>query len=85
MKAGTEGAWVCGLVLADENPLYADANFNGIDDGFERQKRGALLPAGAAIAPRQQLAQDWKVAQRAKAPPVLFVNRPLPDRLVAGK
>ena len=85
VKAGTEGAWVCGLVLADENPLYADANFNGIDDGFERQKRGALLPAGAAIAPRQQLAQDWKVAQRAKAPPALFVNRPLPDRLVAGK
>ena len=85
VKAGTEGAWVCGLVLADENPLYADANFNGIDDGFERQKLGALLPAGAAIATRQQLAQDWKAAQRAKAPPALFVNRPLPDRLVAGK
>lgn len=85
VKAGTEGAWVCGLVLADENPLYADSNFNGIDDGFERQKLGALLPANAAIAPRQQLAQDWKVAQRAKAPPALFVNRPLPDRLVAGK
>ena len=85
VKAGTEGAWVCGLVLADENPLYADANFNGIDDGFERQKLGALLPAGAAIATRQQLAQDWKAAQRANAPPALFVNRPLPDRLVAGK
>ena len=80
VKAGTEGAWVCGLVLADENPLFDDANFNGIDDVFERQKLGALLPANAAIPTRQQLAQDWKAAQRAKAPPALFVNRPMPDR-----
>lgn len=80
VKAGTEGAWVCGLVLSDENPLYEDANFNGIDDAFERQKLGALLPANAAIPTRQQLAQDWKTAQRAKAPPALFVNRPMPDR-----
>ena len=85
VKAGTEGAWVCGVVLADENPLYEDANVNGIDDAFERQKHGVLLPAGAAIATRQQLAQDWKAAQRAKAPPALFVNRPRPDRPVAGK
>jgi hypothetical protein len=80
VKAGTEGAWICGLVLADENPLYEDANFNGIDDAFERQKLGALLPANAAIPTRQQLAQDWKTAQRAKAPPALFVNRLMPDR-----
>ena len=85
VKAGTEGAWVCGLVLADENPLYEDGNVNGIDDAFERQKLGVLLPAGAAIPTRQQLAQDWKGAQRAKAPPALFVNRPMPDRPVAGK
>ena len=80
VKAGTEGAWVCGLVLSDENPLYEDANVNGSDDAFERQKYGALLPAGAAIPTRQQLAQEWKAAQRAKAPPALFVNRPMPDR-----
>ena len=80
VKAGTEGAWVCGLVLADENPLYEDANFNGIDDAFERQKLGVVLPAGAAIPTRQQLAQEWKAAQRAKAPPALFVQRPMPDR-----
>ena len=81
VKAGTEGAWVCGLVLADENPLYEDANVNSIDDAFERQKLGVLLPAGAAIPTRQQLAQDWKAAQRAKAPPALFVQRPMPDRV----
>ena len=85
VKAGIEGAWVCGLVLADENPLYEDANINGIDDVFERQKLGVVLPIGAAIPTRQQLAQDWKAAQRAKAPPALFVQRPMPDRAVAGK
>ena len=85
VKAGTEGAWVCGVVLADENPLYEDANVNGIDDAFERQKHGVLLPAGAAIPTRQQLAQEWKAAQRAKAPPALLVNRPMPDRPVTGK
>ena len=47
--------------------LYDDAN--GIDDAFERQKRGALLPATAALADRQQLAADWKAAQRKTRPP----------------
>ena len=84
VKAGTEGAWVGGLVLADENPLYEDANVNGIDDAFERQKLGGVLPAGAAIPTRQQLAQDWKAAQRAQAPPALFVQRPMPDRVVSA-
>ena len=83
MKAGIEGAWVCGLVLSDDNPLYEDAHFNGIDDAFERQKLGVVLPVGAAIPTRQQLAQDWKAAQRAKAPPALFVHRPMPDRVVS--
>ena len=85
LKAGTEGAWITGLVLADENPLYEDANANGVDDVFERQWLGALLPVNATLPARQQLAKDWKAAQRVKAPPALFVQRPLPDRAVAGK
>ncbi|PHX72111.1 MAG: hypothetical protein CK548_05055 [Opitutia bacterium] len=84
VKAGAEGAWVFGLVLADGNPLYEDANFNGVDDVFERQKLGALLPAGVEIPSRQQPSQDWKAAQRAKAPHALFVNRPMPNRLVVA-
>jgi hypothetical protein len=83
VRAGSEGAWLAGLVQADDNPLYADANANGIDDEFERQQRGALLPATAGIADRQILAQDWKSAQRQKPPPALYVKRPLPDRIVA--
>jgi hypothetical protein len=35
LRAGIEGAWVTGLVMADENPLYEDANANGVDDMFE--------------------------------------------------
>lgn len=80
VTAGKDGAWICGLVLSDENPLYQDDNFNGIDDAFEKQSRnGALLPTTASLAERQQLAQQWKAAQRTKAPPALFVQRPQPD------
>ncbi len=84
LKAGIEGAWLTGLVLADENPLYEDANANGIDDRFELQARGALLPADAPIELQRLLAQEWKAAQRKKAPPALFVKRPQPDRPVAA-
>ena len=80
LRAGNEGAWLTGLVFADENPLYEDANANGIDDAFERQARGALLPANTPIELQRLLAQEWKAAQRKKAPPALFVKRPQPDR-----
>ena len=80
VTAGNAGAWICGLVLSDENPLYEDANNNGIDDAFEKQTRGALLPVGASISERQLLAQQWKASQRLKPPPALFLTRPLPDK-----
>lgn len=79
LRAGNEGAWLTGLVMADENPLYEDANANGIDDRFELQKRGALLAGTASVADRQSLAQEWKTAQRQSRPPALFVKRPQPD------
>lgn len=79
LHAGGEGAWLTGLVLADENPLYEDANANGIDDAFEKQKRGALLAATANVSDRQSLAQEWKTAQRKTPPPALSVKRPAAD------
>ena len=66
-------------MLADENPLYVDDNFNGIDDAFEKQKRGVLLPAAASLRDHPLLANDWQAAQRAKPPTALFLFRPLPD------
>ena len=84
VKAGTEGAWLTGLVMADENPLYEDANANGIDDAFEKQKRGAILSASASLSDRRTLAQEWKEALRKEAPPALYVKRPMPDSLAAN-
>ncbi|MBI5693183.1 MAG: hypothetical protein HZC55_24160 [Verrucomicrobia bacterium] len=80
LRSGSEGAWVTGLVLADENPIYEDANANGLDDRFEVSRRGFLLPASASKAERQTLAQQWREAQRAKPPPAFFVQRPAADR-----
>lgn len=80
VKAGNEGAWISGLVMADENPLYEDENANGIDDRFEREKRGTLLPANASLVERKFLAQQWMESQRRKAPPALAVARPGNDR-----
>ena len=85
VRAGGEGAWLSGLVMADENPLYEDANANGIDDAFERQKRGALAAVSTSASERTALAQEWKESQRQKAPPALFVTRPQPDAVVAGR
>jgi hypothetical protein len=71
-------------VLADENPIYEDANANGIDDRFELAQRGALLPATASKPERQLLAQQWRDSQRVKLPAAFFVQRPLPDRMAAS-
>jgi len=83
VKAGTDGAWVCGLVLADESPLYEDDNENGIDDRFEQQQRGALLSKNASLPERSIVAGQWKAHQREKGAPILNFKRPLPDRALA--
>ena len=80
VRAGNEGAWLTGLVFADENPLYTDANANGIDDVFELHAHGALLAVDAPVVVRSFLAQQWKESQRRHAPPALFVVRAHPDR-----
>jgi len=84
VKAGIDGAWVCGLVLADENPLYEDSNENGIDDRFEQQQRGGLLAKNASLLERKFLADQWRLAQRENGAPILSFKRPLPDRALAA-
>jgi hypothetical protein len=79
LRAGMEGALITGLVMADENPLYEDANLNGVDDGFERQSRGMLLANNATFANRKLLADEWMRDHRRKAPPALHVRRLAPD------
>jgi hypothetical protein len=68
--------------MADENPIYEDAN--GIDDAFERHKRGALLSASASVPERKLLAQEWKAGQRKIPPPAFCVKRPLADTVASA-
>jgi hypothetical protein len=82
VHAGSAGAWLSGLVMSDENPLYEDENANGIDDRFEQEKRGSILAANASVAERQQLAAQWKQSPQMKRPPAMLVKRPLPDGTV---
>jgi len=79
LTAGLDGAQINGLVQSDENPLYPDANGNGVDDRFEQQKMGHLLVAGDSRAARKYLIAEWRVAQRTNPAPALLVNLPLPD------
>jgi hypothetical protein len=83
LRAGSEGAWLSGLVISDENPLYEDTNANGIDDAFERQIRGAVLARSASVTDRRAVVQQWREAQRRKSPAALYVQRPRPDRVTA--
>ncbi len=76
---GDAGAMINGLVQSDENPLYEDANANGIDDRFEQQKNGRLLAANIPAADRKALIKDWRDSQRTARPAALFVNLPRPD------
>jgi len=79
LHAGDHGAWVSGLLASDENPLFLDANANGIDDTFELAKNGALLAGNSPAAARHTLIADWQKAQLKQRPPVMRVIRPLPD------
>jgi hypothetical protein len=80
IQPGKQGAWVIGLVQSDENPLFEDANANGIDDRFEQQHRGALLAADAPAADRTALIKAWRAYTRTHPTPVPAVKRILPDR-----
>lgn len=80
VTAGAGGAWIDGLAMSDENPLYVDANANGIADSFELQQNGALLAANAPTTAHHALAQMWRSYQSAHATPSLVAKRILPDR-----
>ncbi|MBM3854496.1 MAG: hypothetical protein FJ399_15320 [Verrucomicrobia bacterium] len=80
VRAGHGGAWVCQLIMSDDNPFFEDDNANGIDDSYERQRRGYVLAAGAPVEERRSLAAEWRAQQRLQSPPPLFVRRPVPDR-----
>jgi hypothetical protein len=81
IRPGPGGAMLMGLVQSDDNPLYADANANGVDDDFEQSKKGRLLASAAAAEERKALAAEWREHQQRNpsSVPALFVATPRPD------
>jgi hypothetical protein len=82
--AGDQGAWLVGLVLADENPLFEDENRSGIDDSFERQQLdGRLLTAESSWLTRRRVATSWRQHQLAGQNRPLLVEPLQSDRMDA--
>lgn len=79
VRAGKDRAWLCGLVQTGGNPLFDDANGNGIDDDFERVKKGGLLPASLTAAQRAEAAKEWRDLVRAERYEAWLIDAPRPD------
>lgn len=79
VRTGDGKAWLCGLVQANENPLFEDANDNGIDDDFERNKKGALLTSTLTPAQRATAAKEWRDSTRNQRQEAWLLNKPRPD------
>lgn len=79
VTSGAGGAWICGLVQSDENPLYEDSNSNGVDDQFERRKRGGVAAQKSSLPERKQLAEEWRMEQRTRPGEALFYRGPASD------
>jgi hypothetical protein len=79
VRAGQGKTWLCGLVQTTDNPLFEDSNGNGIDDDFERSKKGALLPANLPVAQRAATAKEWRDSATARPPEAWRVEKPRPD------
>lgn len=85
IKAGSAGAWLGGVVVSDENPLFVDLNANGIEDAYEQaQNEGALLAAGTTAADRSKFAAAWRKNLVKVPPTVLTLSRLQPDRILAA-
>lgn len=80
VQPGAQGAWVMNLTMSDDNPLFVDANRNGIDDAFETTKRsGALHAANAPATDRKALAAGWKTRSQVVAAQPLKIRRRVPN------
>jgi hypothetical protein len=73
IKGGEQGALLSSVVQADENPLFEDANKNGIDDEFETVHAMHRRPGTPA-----ELKQDWREIQMTVGVPSLSTDRPAP-------
>lgn len=77
--AGKGGAWLCGLVNGDENPLFEDSNGNAVPDEFERKTMGRLLENNAAKESVTSLRKAWLKDKLTRGPAEFILTTPLPD------
>lgn len=77
--AGKGGAWVCGFVCSDENPLFEDSNHNAVPDDFETATVGGLVEKGASVESQQTLRRAWLMKRRTMPPTIFVLTTPLPD------
>ncbi|MFZ5494694.1 MAG: hypothetical protein ACOZE5_05075 [Verrucomicrobiota bacterium] len=85
ITAGKAGAWLCGLVYSDENPLFENANDNTVPDDFERQLLGELLDAGGFGQIQHALRAAWLDEKLSRPPSVFILTTPLPDSFPEGQ
>lgn len=79
VAAGPQGAWVCGIVYAEENPLYVDANKNDIPDEFELRHRGSLLTDDCPFEDIASVHAAWLGSLSQDEPAEFILTTPLPD------
>lgn len=79
ITAGKAGAWLCGLVYSDENPLFEDANDNTVPDDFERQLLGELLDVREFGQIQHALRAAWLEAKLSRPPSEFILTTPRPD------
>lgn len=79
ITAGKAGAWLCGLICSDENPLFEDANDNTVPDDFERKMLDSLLSQDASEQSRTTLRLAWREERRSRPPSLFVLTTPLPD------
>jgi hypothetical protein len=77
--AGKAGAWLCGIVCSDENPLFEDANNNTVPDDFEQRMLGRLLAPDAADQSHAVLREAWRDELQTRPPSHFLLTTPLPD------
>jgi hypothetical protein len=83
ITAGKGGAWLCGLVCSDENPLFEDTNDNAVPDDFERKVVGKLLSADSAEQSWAVLRAAWVDEKQTRPPSEFVLTAPLPDSFPA--
>jgi hypothetical protein len=79
IAAGPRGAWLCGLVCSDENPLFEDANNNEVPDDFERTVLGNLMDETASAPSLAALRAAWQEVKMSLPPSEFLLTTAQPD------